>query len=468
MQRLFALCLLINLTVCVAAHGQSLESVASYVGQSVPAGTNLVYGVEFSGNRLIVAISNTLRIMSPTQSGWAMLPQVISAPSADVVGFGQWIRGDAQSIAVGCESGHVFVYDMRAEPNAPIASWRNPTGARVTVLTVDGERILVGTPTTDGTAGGGYILRRSGSSLVVEQRFIDPSNPTSIGWSGGMSGEEVVLSGEGSASYWHARAWRRFQGQWNALGALSPEGAQGNPIFGCSSSVEGAVLAIGARDEATAGWQSGACFIFERSPSGWSQVAKITLDSPPFNNQETGGSVTVAGGKVWVSAAGNMENGVGDRGRTLVVSKRNGQWSIEQVLRAPESGYATFWGYSPRVAANGMVATFGADSPTPFSTWRPRLDVLAPFNDCDNNGLNDVATVLNGVAVDLNRDTVPDTCQCVADLNGDGRISGGDLGLLFVAWGRTGPGVAEDLNHDGHVDGADIQQVLADWGPCPN
>jgi hypothetical protein len=47
-----------------------------------------------------------------------------------------------------------------------------------------------------------------------------------------------------------------------------------------------------------------------------------------------------------------------------------------------------------------------------------------------------------------------------ADLNGDGIVDGGDLGLLLAQWGSSGSG---DLNGDGTVDGGDIGLMLVEW-----
>lgn len=52
---------------------------------------------------------------------------------------------------------------------------------------------------------------------------------------------------------------------------------------------------------------------------------------------------------------------------------------------------------------------------------------------------------------------------CAADLDGDGVVSGADLGILLGAWG-TG---AADLSGDGVVDGGDLGLLLGMWGACP-
>lgn len=53
--------------------------------------------------------------------------------------------------------------------------------------------------------------------------------------------------------------------------------------------------------------------------------------------------------------------------------------------------------------------------------------------------------------------------ECPADLDGDGAVGGGDIGLLLSQWGGDG---SADLNGDGVVAGADVGLLLASWGPC--
>ena len=52
---------------------------------------------------------------------------------------------------------------------------------------------------------------------------------------------------------------------------------------------------------------------------------------------------------------------------------------------------------------------------------------------------------------------------CPQDLNGDGLVSGADVGFLLAAWDTPGA----DLNGDGTTNGADFGLLLAGFGPCP-
>ena len=88
--------------------------------------------------------------------------------------------------------------------------------------------------------------------------------------------------------------------------------------------------------------------------------------------------------------------------------------------------------------------------------------------DCDGNGTGNVCEIAAG-ALDLNQDTIPDACQCIADLVlADRQVNGADLGALLSQWGLANPGTISDINRDGQVNGADLGILLNAWGPCPN
>lgn len=67
-------------------------------------------------------------------------------------------------------------------------------------------------------------------------------------------------------------------------------------------------------------------------------------------------------------------------------------------------------------------------------------------------------------SVDLGDDFV---AACPADLNGDGVVSGADLGLMLTNWSLWGVCLQGDLNRDGTVNGADLGMILGGWGACP-
>jgi len=61
--------------------------------------------------------------------------------------------------------------------------------------------------------------------------------------------------------------------------------------------------------------------------------------------------------------------------------------------------------------------------------------------------------------------TFQGVADCVADLNLNGVVEGGDIGILLAAWGNQAS--IADLDQDGATNGADLGILLAAWGPCP-
>ncbi len=55
--------------------------------------------------------------------------------------------------------------------------------------------------------------------------------------------------------------------------------------------------------------------------------------------------------------------------------------------------------------------------------------------------------------------------QSTADFNGDGWVTGSDLGHLLANWGPC-PGCDADLDGDGTVGASDLSRLLGQWGPC--
>jgi hypothetical protein len=89
--------------------------------------------------------------------------------------------------------------------------------------------------------------------------------------------------------------------------------------------------------------------------------------------------------------------------------------------------------------------------------------------DCDNTGTADVIEIANGLSTDTNQNNIPDTCECIGDIDLNGATSGSDLGIMLAYWGSVTTeslSLASDLNADGFVNGADLGTLLAHWGAC--
>jgi len=85
--------------------------------------------------------------------------------------------------------------------------------------------------------------------------------------------------------------------------------------------------------------------------------------------------------------------------------------------------------------------------------------------DCNVNGIDDAVDIAAGTSADADEDGVPDECGCVADLDGDGAVTGADLAVLLGAWGSCAA-CGADLTGDGQVLGDDLAVLLSSWGAC--
>lgn len=95
----------------------------------------------------------------------------------------------------------------------------------------------------------------------------------------------------------------------------------------------------------------------------------------------------------------------------------------------------------------GLVATeIGSNSPS----------------DCNGNGEVDICE-FSLADIDRNDNLVPDTCECIADLDGDGAVNLSDIVTLLFAWGDTSPGELDVFatgKSQGIIDDDDLNTVL--------
>jgi len=112
------------------------------------------------------------------------------------------------------------------------------------------------------------------------------------------------------------------------------------------------------------------------------------------------------------------------------------------------------------VRSDGSVIGWGGGSgnqvPDDVRVWIPQ--------DCNENGTADWRDIRDSEEVDINDNAIPDSCECLSDLDGDGAVAVGDILLIIHLWGTGGP--AGDANWDGVVNVDDFGHVLTDWGPC--
>jgi glucose/arabinose dehydrogenase len=193
-----------------------------------------------------------------------------------------------------------------------------------------------------------------------------------------------------------------------------------------------------------------------------------TLTFPVYTYARSGGNCSITGGVVYRGAFIPGLEGTyffGD-----YCSSRIWTFSYD------ESGGVT--GFTERTGALSggvsLVSSFGQDAYGEIyicSIGNGRIykivPVNGPFADCNGNGIEDAAEILDGSVADTNGNGIPDDCEapCDGDANNSGTVDLADLSLVLNNFGQTVPtGTLGDVNGDDEVNLADLSLVLNNFG----
>ncbi|MFO0874062.1 MAG: hypothetical protein U0575_08845 [Phycisphaerales bacterium] len=134
------------------------------------------------------------------------------------------------------------------------------------------------------------------------------------------------------------------------------------------------------------------------------------------------------------------------------------QWASALEFEQASGGVQAFFPEGTQFFPAGSRQGFPIDS---FFLQSEGPKIESPFNHMtvSCSGMKELA--LSNLTTTL----PPPKAQCTGDVNRDGVVDGGDLGVVLGSWGAGG---SIDLNGDGIVDGGDLGVLLGAWGPCPN
>ncbi len=212
----------------------------------------------------------------------------------------------------------------------------------------------------------------------------------------------------------------------------------------------------------------------------WVRVDPNGTDAQPENDDSDPGTTCFVTGQG--SVGGTLGENDVDGGRTTLVSPAISLIASDDTDRAVVLSlwYSNDTGADPNTDSLLIEASWDggdwnqiADVTQSAAQWRRlSLPLPAPTKAPSSVRIRVIASDLGaGSVVEAGIDeisVIESACpkiDCPADLNQDGQVNGGDVGLLLAAWGEIGSG-GEDLDGDGTVGGADIGLLLAFWGDC--
>jgi hypothetical protein len=192
---------------------------------------------------------------------------------------------------------------------------------------------------------------------TIDPWFLQASLTAPQGASGDYFSSSVAVSGDTAVvGAWGennatgaAYVYTRSGSVWTQVAKLTPSDAAPSDYFGSAVAVNGDTVLAGAWAKSGG---MGAAYVFVRSGTVWSQQAKLTAaDAAAHDN--FGRSVALSGGTVVVGAPNE-----GTTGAAYVFSRSGAAWVQQAKLTASDA--APYDGFGSSVAINGDAAIIGA------------------------------------------------------------------------------------------------------------
>ena len=172
-----------------------------------------------------------------------------------------------------------------------------------------------------------------------------------------ISGATAVVGMSGAGTGGAVSVFVRSGTTWIQDVELVPLDNQPGDAFGRSVALEGDRLVVGAYGDDGAAASSGSVYVFERSGSSWSQVAKLVASDASLN-AFFGLAVDLSGDTIAATAGGATGLGGAGAGAVYVFTGGGASWTEQAKLSASDG--APNDGFGVEVALDGDVLVLGA------------------------------------------------------------------------------------------------------------
>ena len=239
-------------------------------------------------------------------------------------------------------------------------------------VALSGGTLLIGSSQDDdpgGDSGSAYVWTGYGETWVQSAKL-----QASDGFSGAALGHSVDLSGNtailGAPLDDHVNGFNTKQGSayvfigsgasWSQQAKLIASDAGIADAFGTSAAIDGERAVVGAPDDNDLGVDSGSAYVFFRTGTTWSQVAKL-LPSDGDASDRFGFTVAIHGDTVVVGAP-RANGGANASGAAYVFTWNGSTWSQQAKLQAADPAHGDGFGRSVAVEGNeAVVGSFHDD-----------------------------------------------------------------------------------------------------------
>ncbi len=214
----------------------------------------------------------------------------------------------------------------------------------------------------DVTPGAVYIFEKIGGTWteVTKLTSSDGSYNNGFGISVSVSGDYIIVGvpfdRDKGYSSGAVEIFEKINGTWTNVKKITASDGTAFENFGINVSISGDQAIIGADEDKENGDNSGAAYIIERIGGAWTQVAKLTTTvAAPYT--AFGCSVSIHGDRVIVGACGGMETTLIE-GSAYIFEKIDGTWT--QTLELNPSDKADYVKFGSAVSIFDNQSVVGA------------------------------------------------------------------------------------------------------------
>lgn len=176
---------------------------------------------------------------------------------------------------------------------------------------ISGDYAIVGAWGDDSYKGSAYIFERSGVTWTEQPKLTANDGAASdyFGSSVSISGDSALVAAHGDDSNKGAAyVFVRGGTGWTQQEKLTADDRANGDVFGQSVSIDGDRAIVGASGDDDLGVDAGSAYLFERSGAVWTQQPKLTANDGAAGDS-FGCSVSVSGDRVIVGARLDEDQG---------------------------------------------------------------------------------------------------------------------------------------------------------------
>jgi len=327
--------------------------------------------------------SGSVYVFTHSENTWLEQTKLLALDRANSDGFGKSVSLSGDTALIGADydddngknSGSVYVFTRSGSiwtQQAKLLALDGTAGDYFghSVCLSSDTAIIGAYGDNDGRgplSGSAYVFTRDDDGIWMQQAKLlasDGKEYDRFGDSVSINGNIALVGADWAdwdypygSSAGSVYVFTRSGSTWTEQTKLRASDGEGGDLFGCSISLSGDTVLIGAPfDDTEKGDSSGSAYVFTRSGSSWMQQAKL-LASDGAERDFFGGSVSLSGDTALIGADYDDDNG--EYSGSAYVFTRSGSTWTEQAKLLPLDGAARN-GFGGSVSLSGSTALIGA------------------------------------------------------------------------------------------------------------